>query len=798
MRKRLFIAGSVLVLPLWTPCIWAEEFTVDQLADAVDTKPGDGKCSTAEERCTLRAAVQEANALAGADVIVLPAGTYPLSVEGVNENKAQKGDLDITEDLTLQGEGSATTLIDGLALDRILEIFRNSAERDTRVEISGVTLVRGALRVDGAHGGALSNYGTLQLRQAVLEDNIVTGINGQGGALCNRGGSLTLEDVTLRRNKARLNGGGFCNLEGGTVHLNNVQVTDNATDQDGSSHHHGGALVSNGTLIVRNSVFAQNRSYYGGGAFLTAGLANFDRVTFENNRSVLHGGGLHAGSHGEDGTPAPVDLTITRSQIIGNELTDGGSAGHGGGLFITGQSVAYISDTEISKNSARGQCFACTIDGGGIYNDTGDVTLNLVRMEGNSAARFGGGVYNNTDRRMRIVASTLRDNRANRAGGGVAGENSRTDDGTPTTTVEHSLIAFNRAANGGGVAGSVVLRNSTLWGNVAFVDGEGTGNGGAVYIPEPGAASITGTVYLYRTDLFNVTVGMNAATAAGAQLHNAGGMLRLQSTLAAHPQGTENCSGRVDSLDYNIHSDASCALDAPNDSSIDPLLEATLADHGGPTLSAAPAADSPAIAAVAASDCPALDQRLFLRGAERCDTGAVELDGPTPASGVVTFATATRDAPVGEVPFVLEVERRNGIEGPASVDYIIRGGAVVEENGGTPSERGTLMWQAGEMKPQTLTVTPHRDGESVGAAVVTVELRNPVGAALGESPVLTLNIVEAPAGSDTEPTPEPGDSGNGESAGVGDGGGGGSLAWFLLPWLAATRWRRFVSHRRSI
>ena len=48
---------------------------MDNAVDAVDANPGDGVCSTAGDQCTLRAAIQETNALAGADSITLPAGT---------------------------------------------------------------------------------------------------------------------------------------------------------------------------------------------------------------------------------------------------------------------------------------------------------------------------------------------------------------------------------------------------------------------------------------------------------------------------------------------------------------------------------------------------------------------------------------------------------------------------------------------------------------------------------------------------------------------------------------------------
>jgi CSLREA domain-containing protein len=41
------------------------DFVVNMTTDIVDAAPGDGVCATAEGECSLRAAVQEANALAG-------------------------------------------------------------------------------------------------------------------------------------------------------------------------------------------------------------------------------------------------------------------------------------------------------------------------------------------------------------------------------------------------------------------------------------------------------------------------------------------------------------------------------------------------------------------------------------------------------------------------------------------------------------------------------------------------------------------------------------------------------------
>lgn len=84
----------------------AATFTVDITADAV---PGDGICATAAGACSLRAAVQEANALAGPDTIDLPAGTYVLTLAGPAEDASASGD-DVHDTLTITGAGAATTM----------------------------------------------------------------------------------------------------------------------------------------------------------------------------------------------------------------------------------------------------------------------------------------------------------------------------------------------------------------------------------------------------------------------------------------------------------------------------------------------------------------------------------------------------------------------------------------------------------------------------------------------------------------------------------------------------------------
>ena len=83
-------------------------FTVDSYLDTVDANPGDGFALDTNGKTSLRAAVMEANALAGFDQIFLQGGTYRLSLQGDVEDAAMTGDLDITDTDGLQIFGTSS------------------------------------------------------------------------------------------------------------------------------------------------------------------------------------------------------------------------------------------------------------------------------------------------------------------------------------------------------------------------------------------------------------------------------------------------------------------------------------------------------------------------------------------------------------------------------------------------------------------------------------------------------------------------------------------------------------------
>ena len=73
-------------------------FNVTTTLDVID--PADGKRS-------LREAITAANNLAGADVIVLPAGVYKLALAGAGDDANATGDFDVSGTVTIRGVGAS-------------------------------------------------------------------------------------------------------------------------------------------------------------------------------------------------------------------------------------------------------------------------------------------------------------------------------------------------------------------------------------------------------------------------------------------------------------------------------------------------------------------------------------------------------------------------------------------------------------------------------------------------------------------------------------------------------------------
>ncbi len=287
----LYLASSV------TPARADSQFNVNSTADIPDVLPGDGVCGTGNGGCTLRAAIQEANALPGHDTILLPGGTYSLILPGSGEDASATGDLDITDDLTLGGAAAYSTTVVGVGLaDRVFHIVTSTV----RVHLSNLTIRGGSPPIEGeeAFGGGIYNAGLMAVDATIIRDNVMR----EGGGIYNAG-VMTLTNSTLTQNWARgtevyPDGGGGGLYNTGTISVTNTTISDNSASggEEGSGHGggianrasmwlinttvyrngvggywasgHGGGLNNSGSLVMKHTLLAGNTTSYRQGEFM--------------------------------------------------------------------------------------------------------------------------------------------------------------------------------------------------------------------------------------------------------------------------------------------------------------------------------------------------------------------------------------------------------------------------------------------------------------------------------------------------------------------------------------------------
>ncbi len=149
----------------------AKTFVVNGTLDEVDANPGDEICSsTPSSKCTLRAAVQEANALPGSDTIKLKAGVHILTIPGRLEEASATGDLDILDDITILGTGASNSFINGGNQDRVFHIVLPVFVNIIQVTIQNGS-AQGSPSTDAAGGGIYNNGGTLFISKSSISNN---------------------------------------------------------------------------------------------------------------------------------------------------------------------------------------------------------------------------------------------------------------------------------------------------------------------------------------------------------------------------------------------------------------------------------------------------------------------------------------------------------------------------------------------------------------------------------------------------------------------------------------------------
>ena len=334
---------------------FANLYLVNTTSDAVVL----GACQNGDPGCSLRDAIQTANAHPGGDGIVfdLPAGSV------INLTTALP---DITDSVNINGPGADKLTINGNSAFRIFNVTTSGT-----VNLSGMTLENGTASND--NGGGIQNFnaGTVNVTNCVLRDSANAVVAVDGGGIYNRGGGvINITSCTFFQIPASNNGGGIYNSSTGTITLKDSTL-------DGCNAAYGGGVYNLGTTSITNTTVTISGALDGGGIY-NGGTTNLTNSLVWGDSAHNGGGIFNAGF---------ATMNLTNSTLYFN-TTD---LENGGGIYNKG--TLNVSNSTLDLNVAGSFASGGTL-GGGIYNDsqaTGSATIKstiIARSAANCNDQF--------------------------------------------------------------------------------------------------------------------------------------------------------------------------------------------------------------------------------------------------------------------------------------------------------------------------------------------------------------------------------------------------------------------------
>jgi hypothetical protein len=649
---------------------------------------------TAGGQCSLREAVIAANtdavsggctAGSGSDTIVLPAGTYRLTIAGNEDdmfngqpNVAGVGDLDVTAAATIQGAGASKTTVDANGLSRAFDGF-------APLEIDDLTITGGRVAINGINplaedGGAIRAGDDLTLHDDVISDNQAA--PGSAGAAASSGSPLAIggpgdpggdggavyaeKGLTVTGTTFTDNVAGMGGASGNATGTAGAATSDPNQDPDGGGAlsfgagrgGNGGAIWAGDGAAISSSSFSSNAAGAGGTGGTATGGAGGVFIFGPNNDPPRggNGGGGAGGAGGAGGSGGAVYVAagsgnLTGSMFVSNASGtggDGGSAhGGGGGGFV---------NLSAAGGAAIGGAAGAGGAGGAIASvGTGSLVVSGSTFNANATATGGAG---------------------GAAGGGAAADTAAScaANGGPCVGSTQGGAATGGAGGVSGDGGAIAasgggrLTNVTANANAAGTGGDGgaatPGGGTPAGTPTGGAGGANGAGGAIANLGANTTVQIRGATlsanrlgdgGAGGQPGGADGFAGDGGAIVARAGSVALAGSIVDGNDTlacenvagatisdgggNVLApagDSSCPGKAGN-SGLGPLR-----NNGGPVFTQAPSAGGAAIDEAGTTGCPATDAR----GADRpfgsaCDAGAYELTPPSATTGLPSSISAT-------------------------------------------------------------------------------------------------------------------------------------------------------------
>ncbi|HEX3143816.1 MAG TPA: choice-of-anchor Q domain-containing protein [Pyrinomonadaceae bacterium] len=270
------------------------DLEVNDGGDTHDQVPGNGVCLDSNNKCTLRAAIEEANELTTCGPVNITFQTdFNIALN------SGLGELIVKHNVNINPDNGTTLISRRVTLDGNSATRLFTINNGRTVSIFNLTLTGG--NGSGGDGGAVQNNGTLTLNGVTLGNPDATNrahtnsaIN--GGAIRNDG-ALILTNATISGNNATGDGGGLYNALG-TATLTNVTIAYNRANNDNTGGGTGGGLnVAGGTVLLHNTIVSDN--YQGPSPSTTAdniaglvdGASTYNLIGAGGSGGLLNGSG---------------------------------------------------------------------------------------------------------------------------------------------------------------------------------------------------------------------------------------------------------------------------------------------------------------------------------------------------------------------------------------------------------------------------------------------------------------------------------------------------------------------------
>lgn len=314
---------------------------------------------------SLRDAIEDANAAAGADKIVFAAALSGKRIE-IDSSLPQ-----ITDDLKILNKNQKNVIVDGQDIAGVRPFNIDFAVKAT---LKKLTITGGNIDgfVDGSNdgGGVVNQGGTLTLDSCLVTRNRTDAGGDDGGGIdCDNGSVTTIKNSTISRNRSFDAGGGIHVLDA-TLNVLASKVKKNTMDNLIGGGIGGGIAIGGAAAIVaiQDSSIEGNESSHGGGIRTATGSLTVERTTISGNHATSSSGGVVVLS----GAAEFFNCTIA------NNSADGSG---GGGMRQTNGTLDVVNCTIVGNTDASDNAEGA----GGISKTAGTLNLRNSIVAGNSA-----------------------------------------------------------------------------------------------------------------------------------------------------------------------------------------------------------------------------------------------------------------------------------------------------------------------------------------------------------------------------------------------------------------------------